>query len=74
MKAAEVAVLAALNPGGLLSATQIQRDAALPGWRTRNTLAQLQARGLVTYCIYRGRWQIIERGRSVLATKAGRLT
>ncbi|MEV5836878.1 hypothetical protein [Nocardia sp. NPDC052112] len=72
MNAAEVAVLAALSPGGLLSATQIQRDAVLPGWRVRNALAQLQARGLVTPCIYRGRWQISERGWSALATKAKR--
>jgi DNA-binding GntR family transcriptional regulator len=73
MKQAEAAVLAVLNPGGLLSAAQIQRAAALTGWSTRDALARLEARGLIVPSFPRGRWQVSERGRSVFATKAGRL-
>lgn len=73
MNAVEAAVLAVLVPGGLLSAPQIQRQAALPGWRTRCALAQLRRRGLVVADARRCRWQISECGRSSVAPKARRL-
>ncbi|RDI49964.1 MarR family transcriptional regulator [Nocardia mexicana] len=67
MKAAEVAVLSVLAHGGVLTVAQIGRDASLTGWTTRNTLACLDARGLVVRNRTRGRWQINPRGRAALA-------
>jgi DNA-binding GntR family transcriptional regulator len=62
---AQSAILSILRPGGLLSAAQIQRQAQLTGWSTRNALARLQARGLIIACTYRGGWQISDRGRAL---------
>jgi len=64
-QAAQSAVLSILRPGGLLSAAQIQRQAELTGWSTRNALARLQARGLIVASSYNGCWHISERGRAM---------
>lgn len=64
-QAAQSVVLSILHPGGLLSAVQIQRQAQLTGWSTRNALARLQARGLVVAIPYKGCWQISDRGRAM---------
>ncbi|WP_216896280.1 hypothetical protein [Nocardia alni] len=66
-QAAQSAVLSLLRPGGLLSAAQIQRQAHLTGWSTRNTLARLQARGLIVANSCSGTWHISERGRAAAA-------
>lgn len=66
--AAQSVVLNILRPGGLLSAVQIQRQAQLTGWSTRNALARLQARGLIVAIPYKGCWQISERGRAQAPT------
>ncbi len=71
MKAAEVAVLSVLAPGGMLTVAQIGRETALTGWSTRNELASLDVRGLVVPSRSRGRWQISLRGRAALAVKTG---
>lgn len=67
-QAAQSLVLSILRPGGLLSAVQIQRQAQLTGWSTRNALARLQARGLIVAIPYKGCWQISERGRELALT------
>ncbi|MRH89679.1 hypothetical protein GFY24_19890 [Nocardia sp. SYP-A9097] len=72
MTPAEVAVLAALHPNRTLTAIQIQQDSALTSWRTRNALAQLEARGLILPTRIRGRWRITTRGRVALAAKGRR--
>ncbi|MEV6769822.1 hypothetical protein AB0N05_14460 [Nocardia sp. NPDC051030] len=69
MKTAEFAVLRVLASSEPLSATQIQHEAVLTGWSTRNALGQLMARGLVVPTLNRSRWQISARGRSALAAK-----
>ncbi|MBU3060326.1 hypothetical protein KO481_02155 [Nocardia sp. NEAU-G5] len=66
-QSAQSVVLRILHPGGLLSAVQIQRQAQLTGWSTRNALARLQARGLVVPIPYKGCWQISDRGRGAVA-------
>ncbi|MEV6767989.1 hypothetical protein AB0N05_05075 [Nocardia sp. NPDC051030] len=72
MNSAEVAVLTALHPDNTLTATEIQRSSALTSWRTRNALAQLEARGLIQPGRPRGRWRLTARGRVALATKGKR--
>lgn len=72
MTPAEIAVLNALSPDAVRNAAQIQQAAALTGWRTRNALAQLEARGLIMPSRPRGRWRISARGRIALATKGRR--
>lgn len=72
MNAAEVAVLAALHPDRVLTAIQLQQYSALTSWRTRNAIAQLEARGLIAPTQPRGRWRISSRGRAALMTKGRR--
>ncbi len=67
-QAAQSVVLSILRPGGLLSEVQIQRQAQLTGWSTRNALARLQARGLIVAIPYKGCWQISDRGRDLALT------
>ncbi|WP_040812581.1 hypothetical protein [Nocardia concava] len=72
MTAAEVAVLSALSPDHALTTTEIQQASALTSWRTRNAVAQLNSRGLITSTHPPGRWRLTPRGRTALAVKAPR--
>ncbi|MEV6769681.1 hypothetical protein AB0N05_13740 [Nocardia sp. NPDC051030] len=72
MNAAEVAVLAALHPDNELTTAQLQQASTLTSWRTRNALAQLEARGLIMPSHSRRRWRISARGRAALMTKGKR--
>ncbi|WP_033091450.1 hypothetical protein [Nocardia seriolae] len=68
---AQVAVLASLAPGGVLSVAAIAQSAELTLCRTRNAVSKLNSRGLIMARRWGGRasWQITDRGRRTLATR-----
>lgn len=72
MTPAEIAVLSTLRLGAPHTIRQIQLNSTLTIWRTRNAVAQLASRGLITSTAPGNRWRITPRGRSALATKAKR--
>ncbi|MGW4770797.1 hypothetical protein ACWEO2_22495 [Nocardia sp. NPDC004278] len=63
---AQAAVLDVLEPGGMLTASQIMRQTQLTSWSTRRTIAQLSARGLIMPTLHHARWSITPRGRAEL--------
>ncbi|MEV6771809.1 hypothetical protein AB0N05_24610 [Nocardia sp. NPDC051030] len=68
---AQVAVLASLAPGGVLSVECLARTAELTMWRTRNAVSKLRSRGLIVGRQRggRGTWEITDRGRRTLSTR-----
>ncbi|WP_040791524.1 hypothetical protein [Nocardia paucivorans] len=65
---AQARVLRAPSYGGILTERQLREPANLTGWKTRQSLARLSYRGLVTTTrAWRVRYQITPLGRKVLA-------
>jgi DNA-binding MarR family transcriptional regulator len=67
LNTAQIAVLAMLEPGGLLTVAQLSTNTQLTLWRTRDAVTKLSARGLIVNP--RGpnshipaRWSITDRG------------
>lgn len=69
---AQIAVLDSLAPGGLLAIRSIAQSSRLTMWRTRSAVSKLSARGLITGRRRAGVgiWEITERGRRTLSTRA----
>ncbi|ATL67873.1 hypothetical protein CRH09_18420 [Nocardia terpenica] len=67
--AAESAVLGVLAPGGLLTCSQITKQANLTSWTARRAIGQLSARGLIMHAPYQARWSITQRGQRVWSIK-----
>lgn len=65
LDSAQAAVLAALAPGGTLTAESVTRTASLTSRRARHALAQLSAHGLI-WKVYGARYVINYRGLSAL--------
>ncbi|MFI9414770.1 hypothetical protein [Nocardia gamkensis] len=66
-------VLAALEPGGILSVDALVKTVHLAGWQVRRTLPHLQSAGLIMHAglISRRGYQITALGRRALATYGG---
>ncbi|WP_460697948.1 hypothetical protein [Nocardia thraciensis] len=67
--AAELAVLAVLEPGGLLTVRQLAEQAGLTGWAARAAVAWLERRALVAPAHRRSRWRITDLGRTAAASR-----
>ncbi|NKY48907.1 hypothetical protein [Nocardia vermiculata] len=65
-------VLQALSYGGLLTETQIRLAAGLTAWRTRQSVAELARRGLITSGARPGRYEITRAGRNTLTSNLSR--
>ncbi|WP_063051782.1 hypothetical protein [Nocardia arthritidis] len=66
-------VLAALEPGGILSVDALVKTVDLAGWQLRRTLPQLESAGLIVHAglISRRGYQITLSGRRLLSTYGG---
>ncbi|MBF6065923.1 hypothetical protein IU500_33215 [Nocardia terpenica] len=67
---AQARVLRVLNCGGMLTERQIKIAASLTTWKTRQAVANLADRGLITTGARPGRYEITRLGRNVLAAHA----
>ncbi|MCU1642605.1 MAG: hypothetical protein JWN03_2880 [Nocardia sp.] len=68
---AQIAVLEALDPGGVLAVDSLAKSAALTLWRTRSAVSKLSSRGLIMGRKRggRGMWEITDRGRRTLSAR-----
>jgi predicted transcriptional regulator len=67
---AQVRILRALNCGGMLTEQQIKVSAGLTEWKTRQALANLVSRALIVTGARKGRYEITQLGREMLAAVA----
>ncbi|WP_280259283.1 hypothetical protein [Nocardia abscessus] len=70
LSVAQVRILRALSCGGMLTEHQIKVSASLTEWKTRQALANLVSHELIVTGARKGRYEITQRGRNVLATEA----
>ncbi|MBF6131600.1 hypothetical protein IU501_01090 [Nocardia otitidiscaviarum] len=71
--AAEAAVLDVLAPGGLLTTTQIAKQAQLSTWSARRVIEQLESRGLIMAVPFQARWAITSHGTETAKVARGRV-